>query len=71
MGQNPTCTITCYDGTTFKTLGPKEGYNFPATWGILTDRAGNVWFNAGKKQLCQYDGKTFTYINGEVSPFGK
>lgn len=71
MGQNPTCTVTRYDGKTFKNLGLAEGYNFPSAHGILLDRAGNVWFNAGGMQLCRYDGKKFTYINGKVSPFGK
>jgi ligand-binding sensor domain-containing protein len=48
-----------FDGKTFKTFGPKEGFLSDGAYAILKDKKGNLWFTTEKEGIWCYDGKTF------------
>ena len=51
---------TFYDGKTLKHFSKKDGFCFDKNWCVMADRKGNIWFTDRNRDLCRYDGKTFT-----------
>ena len=54
--------LYCYDGKTFaEIIEQKSPLNNPAIFGIMEDKAGNIWFGT-VEGVCRYDGKTCSYF---------
>jgi hypothetical protein len=57
-----------YDGKSFKHFTRKDGLSSLTVYGMLEDKAGNIWFGSADAGACRYDGKTFTKFSATIPP---
>lgn len=58
---NVNFALYSYDGKTFTKIIEQNKPDNPVIFGIMEDKAGNIWFGTAKG-VCRYDGKSFNFF---------